>query len=81
MQESAPPIAEVFGSVVRRRRIALGLSQEVVAHEANIHRTFLSEIERGVKNPTLATINALAHALHTVPSVLLQEVEQHRAQG
>lgn len=72
-------IEDIFGEVVRQRRKRLGLSQEKLALEADIHRTFLSEIERGIKSPTLTTIEAIAQALETVPSALLHDVEQQRA--
>ena len=42
-----------FAANVRRRRLALGLSQEVLAARAGLDRTYLSGLERGARNPTL----------------------------
>ena len=52
-----------FGESVRRRRKALGLSQEDLAAKSGMHPTYLSGIENGARNPTLKTICALASAL------------------
>ena len=52
-----------FGAHVRSLRRGLGLSQEETAHRAGIHVTYLSGIERGVRNPALRNIGAIAGAL------------------
>jgi len=66
---------EAFGRVVRQRRTALDLSQEQFSFDAGYDRTYISGIERGVRNPTLATICRLAAALGTQPSSLLRSTE------
>jgi transcriptional regulator with XRE-family HTH domain len=48
---------------VRRLRVALGLSQEDLAGEAELDRTYVSRIERGTDNPTVAVLEKLAKAL------------------
>jgi transcriptional regulator with XRE-family HTH domain len=58
-------IAKQFGQRVRKARLERGLSQETLAAKADIDRAFLSGIERGVENPTLFTIQAIADALET----------------
>ena len=58
-------IAKQFGQRVRKARLERGLSQESLAAKADIDRAFLSGIERGVENPTLFTIQAIADALET----------------
>lgn len=50
-------------------------SQEALAFEAGLHRTYISLIERGKKSPTLAVIVRLANALGIKPSELLRRVE------
>jgi len=60
-----------FGAAVRARRERLGLSQEAFAHEVDLERSYVSGIERGVRNPTLKVITRLAKALSTKPSKLL----------
>lgn len=52
-----------FGQHVRLLRNRLGITQEEVAHRAGVHVTYLSGIERGVRNPSLKNIRALARAL------------------
>ncbi len=58
-------IAKQFGLRVRKLRDKRGFSQEKLAAKANIDRAFLSGIERGVENPTLFTIQAIADGLET----------------
>jgi transcriptional regulator with XRE-family HTH domain len=48
---------------LRRLREAKGLSQEAFAHEAGIHRTYISDLERGARNPTVTVVEKLATAL------------------
>lgn len=56
-------IKQRFGKAVRRRRRELDLSQEELAERAELHRTYLSDIERGEGNPSLEIIEKLANAL------------------
>lgn len=75
--EQNPQSVEVlFGKVVRRHRDALGYSQERLADECDLHRTYISQVERGLKSPSLRSLILIAHALKTRPSTLLREVEQ-----
>jgi transcriptional regulator with XRE-family HTH domain len=48
---------------IRRLRVAKGLSQEVLAVDAEIDRTYVSRLERGLENPTVAVLERLAKAL------------------
>ena len=52
-----------FGARIRSLRLGRGLSQEEVAHLAGIHVTYLSGIERGLRNPSLRNIRRIAGAL------------------
>jgi len=54
-----------FGLNVRRRREAIGLSQEALAEKAELDRTFISGIERGTRNPTILSAARVAAALKT----------------
>jgi len=56
-------ITKRFGLRVRRLRKDRGLSQEKLAFDAGIHRTYLGGIERGERNPTLKNITRIARAL------------------
>lgn len=56
-------IERAFGAAVRRRRTELKLSQEALAAKGSLHRTYVSQIERGVKSPSLDSMSRLATAL------------------
>ena len=64
-----------FGTAVRARREELGLSQEALGYKAKVHRTYVSDIERGARNPTVRVIWKLANALDTTPSALFERAE------
>ncbi|MEX0781266.1 MAG: helix-turn-helix transcriptional regulator [Dehalococcoidia bacterium] len=64
-----------FGANVRRLRGAKGLSQEALAHESGLDRTYISGIERGVRNPSLLNICRLAGALGCQLVDLVYKVE------
>ncbi len=68
-------IRERFGFAVKARREALGLTQEDLAHRARIHRTYLSDVERGTRNLALVNIERLAAALETSMAELFAAVE------
>ena len=53
-----------FGTRVRQARTAAGLSQEALAHQAGLHRTYVSSVERGERNIALINIVLLAEALN-----------------
>ena len=57
---------------VRRLREAKGVSQEAFAFEAGIHRTYVSDIERGARNPTITVVERLAESLGVTASDLLR---------
>ena len=61
-----------LGQNLRRLRTEKGLSQEEFAFQANIHRTYVSDIERGVRNPTIIVVDRLATALEVSASRLLE---------
>lgn len=63
-----------FGAAVRRRRAALGLSQEALAERAGLHRTYIGGIERGERNVTLRVAAKLARALTTSFADLVRDV-------
>lgn len=66
-------IRHQLGRNVRQAREAQGWSQEHFAHEAGIHRTYVSDIERGARNPTITVVDKLAKALGIKPADLLAE--------
>jgi len=64
-------IRKRLGSNVKKLREAKGWSQEEFAHEADIHRTYISDIERGSRNPTIKIVEKLAAPLKVSVSRLL----------
>jgi transcriptional regulator with XRE-family HTH domain len=71
MPASRSRAAELFGARVREARLALGLSQEDIAHLADMHVTNYGRVERGEANSELHTIVRLATALDVDPAKLL----------
>jgi transcriptional regulator with XRE-family HTH domain len=69
-------IRERFGFAVKVSREKLGLTQEDLADRARIHRTYLSDIERGFRNVSLINIERLSAALSLPLSELFRLVEQ-----
>ncbi len=63
----------LFGRAVRKRRRELDLSQEELAERAGLHRNYVSDIERGDRNPSLENIQKLAKALDIKVSALFIE--------
>ena len=61
------------GLNVKRFRAERGLSQEELAFECGRHRTYVSGVERGVRNPTVVVLEKLAKALKVATSLLLEE--------
>lgn len=56
-------ILNVFGENVKKYRRILNISQEELAHRADLHRTYIGMIERAEKNITLVNIQRIANAL------------------
>lgn len=65
-----------FGARVRKLRTGLGLSQEALAERAELHWTYISGVERGVRNPGLNIIARLAKGLDVSPAELLAGLDR-----
>ena len=61
------------GLNLRKFRLERGLSQEALAFECGLHRTYISGVERGVRNPTVLVLEQIAMALKVPSSRLLEE--------
>lgn len=70
-----------FGQVVQERRKDLHLSQEELADRAELHRTYIGDIERGVRNVALRNVYRLAQALDTSPGDLMSETDRKVEKG
>lgn len=64
-------LRKLVGQNVKALREAKGLSQEELAHRADIHVTYLSGVENGRRNPTILVLERIANALDVSPSQLL----------
>jgi CheY-like chemotaxis protein len=64
----------LLGMAIKTERCVLGISQEELAERAGLHRTYVSDVERGARNPSIASIEKLAQALKLSVSALF-----HRA--
>lgn len=56
---------------VKRLRKLKGISQEELADQAKVHRTYMSDIERGVRNPSIKVVERMGEALGVTASQLL----------
>jgi transcriptional regulator with XRE-family HTH domain len=75
-KRAGPDIRERFGFSVKSRREQLGLTQEEFAEQSRIHRTYLSDVERGHRNISLLNIERVAQALDMAMSELFRLVER-----
>ena len=71
-------VRQRVGINVRKFRKELGLSQEGLAFTAELHRTYISGVERGVRNPTVLVLEQIAKALKVPASRLLDEIPTRR---
>ena len=65
-----------FGKILRERRHEAGISQEQLALNCGLDRTYISLLERGLRQPSLNSLFLLAEALGTTPSVMLSLFER-----
>ena len=66
---------DYFGEALRERRKEVGLTQEEVAFQSGYHPTYIGQLERGAKNPSLRAIMSLAAVLKVQASELIGRVE------
>lgn len=75
MPAPIPPLV-ALGRNVRSFREKKKLTQEVLGERAELHTTYVSDIERGVRNPSIASVIRLAKALETTVSDLCRGIEK-----
>jgi transcriptional regulator with XRE-family HTH domain len=71
-------VRQRVGQNLKRLRRETGWSQEEFAFECGIHRTYISGLERGVRNPTITVLDKVAKALKVSPAVLLEDLPRQR---
>lgn len=69
-------LEHTFGEVLRDLRNQRKISQERLAEYADLDRTYISLLERGLRQPTLETIFKISNALTILPSELIKRVEK-----
>lgn len=71
-------IRVVFAENLKKHRKAAGLSQEELAHNADIERSYVSMLERRLNSPTIDMLAKLAHAIGVQPYELLLPIRKSR---
>jgi transcriptional regulator with XRE-family HTH domain len=74
-------LRQVFAANLRRVRHAKGLSQEDLAYEADVNRSYMSRLEKGATYPGLEIIGKLATVLEIEPAELLRLPARKKARG
>ena len=74
-------LRQVFAANLRRLRHRRGLSQEDLAHEADVNRTYMSKLEKGASYPGLEIIGKLAKVLEVEPAELLKLPAKRKARS
>ncbi|NET26873.1 helix-turn-helix domain-containing protein [Okeania sp. SIO1I7] len=75
MDKSKSQILTALGRLIKQRRIKLGISQEELGFRSNLDRTYISGLERGVRNPSLTALVNLAGGMGISVSELLDNLE------
>lgn len=65
-------LVQIFGRNVQDRRKELGLTQEDLEGLTGLRRSYISDLERGRRNPTIRALQRLADALQTEPAALVR---------
>jgi transcriptional regulator with XRE-family HTH domain len=73
--EVSMTLEAAFGQVIRQLRNDMGVSQEKLSFESSLDRSFISQLECGLRQPSLVTIFQLAKALQTSPAHIIESVE------
>ena len=68
-------IETAFGKTLKKQRVEAKLSQEALAFECGVDRTFISLLERGLRQPTLKTLFKISSTLNVSPAQIILDVE------
>jgi len=66
-------LKNLLGTAIKSGRSHLGISQEELANRAGLHRTYISDLERGARNPSIESVEKLARALQISVSMLFEQ--------
>ena len=70
-------LQQIFGEIIKQLRTERNFSQETLAFNADIDRTYISDIEKGERNISIQVAFKLANALQISFSELIKEIENH----
>ncbi len=80
MSKVKHPFSDAFllhlGDAIRNRRISLYLSQEELGSRANLHRTYVTDVENGLRNISMVTLLRISKALQSRPSTQILAAEK-----
>ena len=76
-----PLLVEAFANIVREARQAAGITQEQLAHDAGIDRTYIGLLENGRRQPSLSVIFSIAHSLGLAPELLVRRTRERAHAG
>jgi len=71
-------IDKIFGQILKKLRTEKGLSQEDFAANVGLHRTYISQLERGLKSPSLGVMAKISSELGITLVQLMTELEQNQ---
>ncbi len=74
-----PEVEQAAGRVIADRRRKAQHTQESLAEACDLHPTYVSQVERGLKSPTLRVLFRLATAMGIAPSTLIKSIERELA--
>jgi CheY-like chemotaxis protein len=74
----ATHLKALLGVAIKTERSVLGISQEELAERAGLHRTYVCDLERGARNPSIASVEKLAQALELSVSALFERARNGR---
>jgi len=75
-QNKCDDTLSALGDLIYQRRMNLRMSQQDLADKSEVHRTYISDIERGMRNLTISTFMRICSALATSPARLFKQVEE-----
>lgn len=74
-------LISAIAHVLQQRRESLGISQEEVANKAGLHRTYISDVERGARNLSIKSLSKISLALELQASYVVKTAEDYLQQS
>ncbi len=79
LKQEVEPRLITLGRLIRQKRTEMGLSQEELADRAGLHRTYVSDVERGIRNLTIGAAWCIAHGLELDLKEMIANMEDQQA--